>query len=956
VEIRVLGPVELYAHGRQVDLGPRKRRFVLAVLALEVNRLVPVERLIELTWPDGAPRTAAHAIQVCVSRLRSVLAGIDSGDHGVEITTRGSGYLLRADPAVVDARRFWTLLEQAGTAGDDNRRIAALTQALDLWHGPALSGAAPMMTRERLCYGLEEARLAAIEDRLDAQLRLGRHRAVLAELAELAQAHPTRERPLAQLMLALYRTGRVSEALDVYRRARYRLAEEFGLDPGAELSRLELAILRDDPALRLPNGSADHPGGQPPFGPPPGGQPPLPRHLPPDVHAFTGRRSELAALDERLLLASVTPSTVLISTICGTGGVGKTTLAVHWAHGVAAQFPDGQLYVNLRGFDPTGSALDPAEAIRGFLDAFGVPVDQIPDGLAAQTGLYRSLLAGKRVLVILDNARDVEQVRPLLPGSPGCLAIVTSRNQLTPLVATEGAHPVTLDLLTPADARDLLSRRLGIDRVASEPDAVDDIVARCARLPLALAIVGARAATNPDFPLAVLAGELRATTAALDAFHGGDPATDLRTVFSWSYHTLDTDGARLFRLLGLHPGPDISPAAAASLAAVPLHQVRPLLAGLTRAHLLTEHTPGRYSMHDLLRAYAIERAHDDETEDARHAAVHRMLDHYLHTAHTADMLLDPRRGELAPAAPLPGVAAERPAGHDDALAWFDAEYPVLLAAIDQAVAAGLDVHTWQLACAFGTYLLRRGHWHQDVAVQHTALDAARRLDDRVGQARACCALATASLLLGRLDDADTYYRHELAVCTRFADPAGQARAHIGLACVAEQRGDLAGALAYARRALDLYDEAGDRIGQATSRNSVGWLHAQLGDHQQAIAYCQQALTALRELGYRAGEASTWDSLGYAHRGLADYEQAIACYQRSLDLCREIGDRYNEADELASLGDTHHVAGNAAAARQAWQHALTILDELNHPHAARVRTRLHPATDPSTLGRTGGRDR
>jgi hypothetical protein len=401
---------------------------------------------------------------------------------------------------------------------------------------------------------------------------------------------------------------------------------------------------------------------------------------------------------------------VVISALSGTAGVGKTTLAVHWAHRVSARFPGGQLYVNLQGFDPGGAALEPGEAVRGFLEALGVPVARIPADLPAQTGLYRSLLAGQRVLVVLDNARDVEQVRPLLPGSPGCLAIVTSRNHLTGLVATEGAYPLTLDLLPTADACDLLTRRLGSGRVASEPAAVDEIIAGCARLPLALTIAAARAATSPDFPLAVFATELHEATRVLDPFHGGDLATDVRAVFSWSYRALSAGAARLFRLLGLHPGPDIGLAAGASLAALQPAEARALLAELTRAHLLAEHAPGRYAFHDLLRSYAAEQAQARESQQERDAAVHRILDHYLHTAHRTAMLIEPHFDPLSLVPAQPGVVLGAAGTAEDAMAWLTAEHAALLAAVLLAADAGHGRHAWQLAWAVTTAFIRRGSW------------------------------------------------------------------------------------------------------------------------------------------------------------------------------------------------------------------------------------------------------
>jgi tetratricopeptide (TPR) repeat protein len=630
---------------------------------------------------------------------------------------------------------------------------------------------------------------------------------------------------------------------------------------------------------------------------------------------------------------------VVISALSGTAGVGKTALAVHWAHRVRSRFPDGQLYVNLRGFDPSGTVLPPTEAIRGFLDALDVPPQRIPDGLAAQASLYRTVLAGRRVLVLLDNARDEEQIRPLLPGSPGCLVLVTSRKQLPGLVAAQGAHPLTLDLLSTAEARQLLSGRIGAARVDAEPRAVHEIITLCARLPLALAVVAARAALNPRFTLAALAAELRAARGSLDAFAAGDPATDARTVFSWSYQALSAGAARLFRLLGLHPGPDFAAPAAASLAGVPVREARSLVAELVRAQLLAEPSPGRYTFHDLLRAYASELATDGEPEAHRHAALHRLLDHYLHTADAANRLVEPHGPRLDLAPPADGVTPPDLADHAQALAWYAAELPVLRAAVDQAGDTGFDTHAWHLAGALADYLDRQGHWHDWAAVQNAALDAARRLADRPGQAFTHRNLARAYARVGRYGDAHVHLGHALDLQSELGDLPGQARTHLSYAGVYERQGRNRDALEHSQRGLELFRAAGHRAGQAKALNAVGYRYAQLGKHRQAMTFCEQALALLVELDDRDGQADTWDSLGYAHHHLGDYEQAASSYQRALDLYRLCGDRHGEAEALIHLGETHHAAGDLDATLLAWQHALTIFDDLDHPDAESVRTRL-----------------
>lgn len=663
----------------------------------------------------------------------------------------------------------------------------------------------------------------------------------------------------------------------------------------------------------------------------------VPRQLPAVSRHFVGRRAALAALTD---LADGSTDAVVISAIGGTAGVGKTALAVHWAHQVADRFPDGQLYVNLRGFDPDGKVLDPAEALGGFLEALAVPPPRMPTGLAAQAALFRSLLAGRRMLVLLDNARDADQVRPLLPGAPGCLVVVTSRHQLPGLVATEGAHPLVLDLLSPDEARDLLARRVGDRRVADERTAVDRIVHASARLPLALAIVSARAATHPDFPLARLADEL--ADSRLDGFSGGDAGSDVRAVLSWSYRSLDPSAAALFRRLGLHPGPDLSVTAAASLAGVPVDRVRRSLAALTRANLLTEHTPGRYLLHDLLAAYAAEQARVTDPEPDRRAAVGRLLDHYLHTAHRADLLLHQHRDPVDLPAARPGTTVPELADQADAWAWLNAEHRTLLAAVDLAGADGVAPHAWQLPWCLNTYLDRVGAWREQSTAQQVALRAAARAGDRDGQARALRNRAVACLRLGGHDEARAHLARADDLYAALGDLVGRARTQLNLGNVAERQGDHRRALAHAQRAYDLFEAAGHDHGQANALNNIGWCHGQLGDHQRALEHCRRALAQQQRVGNRYWEAHTWDSVGAAHHHLGEYPEAVDCYTNALAIYREVGERYFEAATLAHLGQTWQAAGDPRAARTAWRQALDILDQLGHPDADQVRARLAAA--------------
>jgi tetratricopeptide (TPR) repeat protein len=853
------------------------------------------------------------------------------------IVTDQAGYRIPVGPQDLDLLEFRRLRDEARSSAASGRAVEAYEHyrsALGRWRGPALAGVDSTLVR-RATAVLEEEHVQAHEEclRLALDLNLGEPGAMVAEIQALVRQHPYREALLADLLRALYRAGRQADALAAYREFRERLNDELGTEPGDELQRLHRAVLNRDPML-------DAPKPAPTPTPAAATAQPVPRELPAQVSGFTGRTDALAVLNELLPGRSAgSPGPVVISAIAGTAGVGKTALAVHWAHRVADRFPDGQLYVNLRGFDPAGSPADPAVVVREFLEALAVPPHRMPATLEAQCRLYRSLLAGRRLLVVLDNARDAEQVRPLLPGSSGCLAVVTSRNQLAGLVATEGARLLTLDLFTHTEARQLLERRLGPGRVGTEPDAVDEIISQCARLPLALAIVAARAATRPGSPLSALAAGLQEARERLDAFAGDDTVTDVRAVFSWSYHALTPEAARLFRLLGLHRGPDLGIHAAASLAGIPPESVGVLLAELDRAHLVTERTPGRYSLHDLLRVYAGELAADSDDEAERSTALHRVLDHYLHTADTGATLLMAYRRPLALAAHHPGASIENLADRGRAQDWFTTEQAVLLAAVETAADNGLGVHAWQLATALGVFLSRRGRWRDLAAAHRAGLRAANHLGDREGQAHTHRGLARAYVREGLYDEARTHLEHALQRYRELGDHIGQGDTTLNLAEVLVLEGRGEAAPDYALRAHELYVAGGYRAGQSSALNNVGWFHALLGNYQQSLTYCQRALALQEELGDTDARSHTWDSLGYIHHHLGDHAQAIDCYLRAVDMLRDLGYRYDEGDTLTRLGDSYEAAGDHNAAHAAWQRALEILEDLDHPDAEKLRDKL-----------------
>jgi DNA-binding SARP family transcriptional activator len=946
MRVRLLGPIDVMVDGAVRTVSGLRRKAVLATLALHAGEIVSTDRLTDILWGEDAPLTAQNTLQSHVSHLRSVLG------TKAAIVAKPPGYVLDTGGEGTDAQLAERLLRQATRSADPAQRTRELREALALWRGRPLADVAGITwleeQAERLDLLGEQVKRALAEARLAA----GEHAQLVPDLERMVAEYPLDERVHGQLMLALYRSGRQADALAAYRRLRSTLGEQLGIDPSQELRDLEAAILRQDASLSL-----DPPAVAAtllPATPSPAATPlpTVPAQLPPVIAGFAGRDAELASLDailpEPAADGTEVVRPVIISAIAGTAGVGKTTLALHWAHRVRDRFPDGQLYVNLRGFDPCGPLVEPDLALRGFLEAFEVPLDRIPEGIEAKTGLFRTLLSGKRVLVVLDNARDTEQVRPLLPGSPGSLALVTSRNQLTGLIAAEGAYPLSLDLLTVAEAHDLLAHRIGAHMVASEPRAAEEITASCARLPLALTIAAARAAARPGFPLAAIAAELRESAALLDQFDGGEVAVNVRAVFSCSYHALSVAAARLFRLVGLHPGPDVSVAAAASLAGVPSGQARTLLAELTRAHLLTEYSPGRYSCHDLLCAYAAEQARAHDSPEDREAALRRVLEHFLHTAYACTKVTEPYLAPFTLAPPMPGVTTPDLVTADAADEWLAAEYCTLLTAVTMAADAGLSSTAWQLAWALTSFQLRRGYWQDHACAQQAGLDVARRAGDPAGEAHAMLALALGYARAGRDDDAVPLYAQSLRLLERLDDHlASQAVTHMGLQWVAERGERPADALRHAQRAHELHRAAGNRLFQAGSLNDVGYAHAMLGNYQEAIAYCERALCEIREFsesGRLTWEAATWHSLGYIHQRLGDLRQAVQCYERSLELTRALGDRFNEADTLGTLGDAYHDAGDVAAASQTWTNALRILLEIDHPDAQLIRAKLRGDRD------------
>jgi DNA-binding SARP family transcriptional activator/tetratricopeptide (TPR) repeat protein len=899
VEFRLLGGVELRIDSRRVDAGPAQQRCVLVALLVEADEPVSADQLVERVWGDRVPHRARETLRSYLSRLRRVLT-----TGGVDIARRSGGYVLTADPATVDLHRFRELVGQARATGDPEAATNLFDRALGLWHGEAFAGLdTPWLTGVR--NALDAERTAAELDHNDLLLRRGRHGDLVATLSTLATERPLDERLAGQLMLALYRSGRQADALDHFRRIQRRLAGELGVDPGVALRELHGRILAADPAL------AAEPAR-------PARSPRL-RQLPGSIPNFVGRAAELDQLTARLDTASQARGTVVITSISGIPGIGKTSLAVHWARDHVDRFPDGQLYVNLRGFDPSGPPVDPAEAIRGFLDAFEVPARKVPTEPAAQGALYRSLVEGKQLVIVLDNARDTDQVRPLLPGSPSCLVLVTSRHQLTGLVVRDHARRITLDTLSTEEARELLAGFLGPARVAAEAAAVEEIILRCAHLPLALSIAAARAGADPDLPLSALVAELRQERETLTALSTRDSQdTDLRTVFSWSYRALSPAAARLFRLLGRHPGPEIGVQAAASLADLPEQQTRDLLTELTQVNLVRQHKPGRYQFHDLLHTYADELAGDDAE------ATRRCLDYYLHATGLAMTEVDPRG---VPDIGTPPRHTPVFADGDQAVEWLDVEYPNLIAAATYAARHGWYHHAWRLPHLLQYYFDIRSRLHDWIATHRTALTAARELGDEHAQAEVLKNLGIAYWLGAKSDDALEHSEQALALYRAAGNHSGEGDTLNILGLIYERTGQYEKALNHYQQALPLRLADGNRRGEGATLQNLGNMYDNLGRYDEALSHYHRALEIFRDLEDQRAQAIVLGNLGIVHESMRQYDEAVDCLEQSCAIAERTGDQRVAGNFLTSLGAVNQKLGRHAEAIEYHRRALSLIRDV-----------------------------
>jgi tetratricopeptide (TPR) repeat protein/transcriptional regulator with XRE-family HTH domain len=670
-----------------------------------------------------------------------------------------------------------------------------------------------------------------------------------------------------------------------------------------------------------------------------------PGQLPAAARHFSGRLAELEMLSAWLNAPHGDAGSVAIAVICGAAGVGKTALAIRWAHDNVPRFPDGQLFVDLRGFGPDREPVTPAEAAQGFLHALNVPPDAIPADFAGQAARCRSMLGERRMLIVLDNACDVAQVRPLIPASPGSAVLVTSRCQLAGLSVIDGANVLSLDVLTDAEARQTLTVRLGAGRTRAEPDAATQLITLSGRLPLALGIIAARAAARPGWPLACIAAELRDVSGRLDALDAGEPTASLRAALSWTTRRLSSSAALMFALLSLHPGPDIAVAAAASLAGTSRPQARAALAELARVHVIYEPSPSRFAFHDLLRAYAAELARDLPA-DIRRLSIHRALDHYLHTAAAAAVLLDQIDPPGRPGPALPGVTTEQLADRQDAYTWFETERTVLLAVLQQAQDLGFYSHAIELPAALREFQIRRACWHDVTECQRLALWAAYRSRDRAAQAVSYRYLGAALCDLGEYEEAVGHLSTALDLYQLLGDQQGQCRCHFELARLSYRQGNVHQALACARQARRLARTTGHAGDEAYTLYMTGTCHLILGNYRPAQAHCDRAYILHRQAGSKLGEALTLRTLSQLAIAAGHIEDAVAILMQAIDACQQAGDRFHLADLHDALGDTYSAVGDLSSARSTWQQALAVLDELHHPQAQNVRVKLGPSTSRS----------
>jgi DNA-binding SARP family transcriptional activator len=930
--------------GREVAVAASRQRTLLAALALRANQVVPGEELIELVW-DGAPTPGAgETLRSHVRRLREALGP----GWAARIVARAPGYLCRVDEADVDALAFEALCRDAGAAVRERRwaqAMQAAVEALGLWRGAPLLDVSSQALRDGYVPRLEQLHTQVLEDHAEAGLALGRHGQLVQPLRELTARYPLREHFHAQVMLALYRCGRRAEALDAYQRARRVLVEQLGIEPGAHLRCLHERILAGEQADPATPGSVEHPA------PSAGVQLARPRQLPAAAGHFTGRSAELEWLTGLPGRADSAPGiggggTVVLSALDGMAGIGKTALAVHAAHRLCERFSDGQLFLDLHGYTQGYAPRTPGEALDALLRALGVPARQIPEDIEQRAALYRQRLIGTRTLIVLDNALDEAQVRPLLPAAPGCLVLITSRRRLKGL---DDARSLSLDVLAPRDALTLLRAVAGADRVPDGDPWLGEVAELCGRLPLALRIAGALLRHRPAWTLEHLADLLRDQRRRITALSDGE--RDLTGVFDLSYTALNEQHRLLFRRLGLIPGPDADTYAAAALLDTEPTTATGLLEDLVDHNLLIEHALGRYRLHDLIRAHARTLAEQDPETD-RDSAVDRLLRYYAHTAHSTSIPLARRR----PCAPDTTAPTHSPAlsGPDVARVWLRTERDNLEAAFAHARALALHEHTVALAAGLAQVLRTDGPFTRAVDLHRTAVESAEHRGDRAARATALTALGIAQYLAGDLPGALDTHTLALQAYRASGERHGEAAALTDLGVARYLSGDYPGAGKALSQALVIYRTTGDHQGEAEVLTDLGTLRRVTGDLPDAVQALSRALEICRATGDRDGEAAALSGLGNVWQMTGELAKAADAYTRALRIARQTGHRSGEANHLIDLGRLRQQTGDPDGVLNALTSALEITRAIGHrSNEACVlvelgRARQHSADLPAAL--------
>lgn len=912
----LLGPVSVRHEGRPVPIRSATRQALLAILLLEDGRAVSVDALVDRLWGEDPPRNARDNLYSYLSRLRSELAPVLTGP----MLRRGpGGYALPVDPSTVDVHGFRAGIAAARSAADGEEADRSYAAALGLWRGEPFADLDSMWlagTRTRL----ETERHAAELDHHDVRLALGRHGELLGTLTALAEANPLDERIAGQLILALHRSGRSADGLDHYGALRRRLNAEFGNEPGPDLQALHRRILAATGEATV---SVTHPGSA--------AAPPAVRQLPAAPRMFRGRAEVLRALDKAL--PPVDGGAVLVT---GEGGIGKTWLALRWAHDHDRYFPDGQLYVDLRGFDPAEEPVPVTDALQLLLVSLGVAPAAIPAAVDARAALFRGRIAGRRMIVLLDNARDSEQILPLLPGAEGCAVLVTSRNDLAGVSVAHGAPRVSLGPLDPGESYDVLAGHIGRDRAEAEADAVRDILDHCAGLPLALGILAVRAAAHPAFPLAAYAEEIKDGT--LDAWDAGAVAANLRAVLDASRRHLSPRELAAFTHLGLAPGPDLGLRAAASLFGAPIGESRALPSALITTGLLREHRPGRFAAHDLTRSYAAELA-AVLGEPERPDAIRRLAEYGLHGAVAAERRLAPGRSPIDVAPAGPKVIREEHTDAETAAAWLVAERETLTGLITLTAATGLDGLSWRQTWALGTHFARHGVRRAEEEVIRTGIAAAERTGETAGLLRLLNNLGLVQRNARRFEEAEAHLAKGLRIAVAEKDELAQAHFHIALCACHGDQGALRQAIDHATAAAALFAGLGNGTGHGSALNLIAWHEVLAGEYESAVAHGLEAVEVCRAAGAHRNEGSALDSLGRARYFLGQHDDAVADLTRARDILRELDVPGSLANALDHLADAHAATGDVPAARTALAEAVRLYDDLGFPEAEEARRRL-----------------